>query len=351
MSGRTGYICACALLIALVVATWFQFRVPGAYVSEEFLMDTLVSIKAYGKDEETLKKGVHAAFAEMRRIAELADGFPGEGTDAARASDVCRINSRAGKLPVRVQADTMAMLVLAQRYSELSRGAFDVTVGPLMELWGFGGKTPRLPEPERLSAALALVGNRDLVLDRERGTAFLRRAGMKIDLGAVAKGYATESALRVLQRHGIDQALIDAGGNVRVLGLSPRGGGWSIGIRDPRNAEAVAAVLKLEDASAVTSGDYQRGFEEGGKRYHHILDPRTGYPAAHNASVTVVTRDAGLADVLSTMFFVLPPDRALEFAGAMERVELVLIGADGRIRHSASLGDRIQLKAGGKPTP
>lgn len=351
MSGRAKYICACALLIALVIATWFQFRVPSAYISEEFLMDTLVSVKAYGRNPATVRTGVHAAFAEMRRIAELADGFPKEGTAAARASDVCRINSQAGKRPVRVQADTMAMLVLAQRYSELSRGAFDVTVGPLMDLWGFSGPSPKVPEPARIRAALALVGSRDLVLDPPRGTAFLRRAGMKIDLGAVAKGYATESALRVLQRHGIRQALIDAGGNVRVLGESPRGGSWSIGVRDPRNGETVAAVLKLEDASAVTSGDYHRGFKEAGKRYHHILDPRTGYPADHNASVTVVTRDAGLADVLSTMFFVLPPDSSLDLAEQMDRVELVLIGADGRIRHSASLGERIQLKTGGRFAP
>lgn len=351
MSRRTVYILACALIAALGVAALLQSRASRSYVSEEFLMDTLVSVKAYGKDEETLKKGVSAAFAEMRRIAELADGFPREGTSAALASDVCRINAQAGKQPVPVQVDTMAMLVLAQRYFEVSGGAFDITVGPLMDLWGFGGKSPKVPESERIRAALALVGGRDLVLDPERGTALLRRPGMKLDLGGIAKGYATEKALQVLQKHGIGQALIDAGGNIRVLGRSPRGRSWNIGVRDPRKSEAVAAVLQLEDASAVTSGDYQRGFEQDGKRYHHILDPRIGYPASQNASVTVVTRDAGLADVLSTTFFVLPQDQALALAAKMDRVELVLIGADGRIKHSASLGDRIELKAGKGITP
>lgn len=335
-----GFVCAAALI---------YHRTCVEYQSEEFLMDTLVSVKAYGSDRDTLKKGVHAAFAEMRRIAEMADGFPEQGTAAARSSDVCRINAQAGKGPVRVQGDTMAMLVLAQKYFELSGGAFDVTVGPVMDLWGFAGNNPRVPEPDQLRSALALVGGRDLVLDRQRGTAFLRRSGMKLDLGAVAKGYATERAVEVLKRHGVRQALIDAGGNIRVLGRSPRGSAWNIGIKDPRQEGGVAAVLKLQDTSAVTSGDYFRYFEAGGKRYHHILDPRTGYPASGKAAVTVVTRDAGAADALSTMFFVLAADDALEIANGMDGVGLVVMAGDGRVRSSASLQETMELKGGGKP--
>lgn len=349
MSSRVLSIVAVAFVAVVLAAALVRNRAPVEYAGEEFLMDTLVSIKAYGSDREAVKKGVNAAFAEMRRIAELADGFPGEGSAAAEASDVCRVNAAAGREPVRVQDDTMAMLILAKKYYEMTNGAFDVTVGPVMELWGFGGKDPRVPEPERLRAALALVGSRHLVLDRQRGTAFLRRAGMRLDLGAVAKGYATERALRVLQRHGIGRALIDAGGNIRVLGRSPRGGAWNIGIKHPRKDGGVVAVLKLEDTSAVTSGDYYRYFEVAGKRYHHILDPRTGYPASGSAAVTVVTRDAGIADILSTTFFVLPPDRALELAGGMEGVDLVLVGPDGRLRLSPSLQDRIDLKGDERP--
>lgn len=337
---------AAVLLLAGLAALQY-FNRSREYRSDRFLMDTMVSIKVYGNNPETLKNAVAAAYAEMRRIAELADNFPRPGTAAYNSSDVCRINEQAGKQPVRVDGDIMAMLLLAKKYNELSGGAFDATVGPLMELWGFGGNNPHVPRADKIQAALGFVGSGKLVLNERERTAFLTRSGMKLDLGAVAKGYATEKALQVLQQHGIHKALIDAGGNIRVLGRNAHDAPWSIGIKDPRNADAVVAVLPLEDAAAVTSGDYYRSFEVGGKRYHHILDPRTGYPADRNMSVTVVTKDAGLADILSTVFFVLSPDSALELAGKMTGVELFLVTADGRIRHTPALGRKMTVQTGG----
>lgn len=340
-------LCAVALVVAAGIASCRYGKQTLEYSSDQFLMDTLISIKVYGNDPEIMKKAVAAAYAEMRRIAELADGFQQPGTAACSSSDVCRVNARAGRQPVRVDDDIMAMLLLAKKYSELSDGALDVTVGPLMELWGFGSNNPHLPSPDRIQATLARIGSKDLLLDEEERTAFLRRAGMKLDLGAIAKGYATERALQILEKHGIRRALIDAGGNIRVLGRNSHDAPWRVGIKDPRKENAIVAVLQLEDTSAVTSGDYYRSFEVGGKRYHHILDPRSGYPAEQNMSVTVVTRDAGLADTLSTVFFILPADRALEMAGKMPGVDLLLITADGRIRHSPRLKGRLEIKAGG----
>jgi thiamine biosynthesis lipoprotein len=347
MSRRKSILyCGLALLLIAGIASLQYFRRSHEYVSDQFLMDTLISIKVYGKDPETLRKAVDAAYAEMRRIAELSDGFPQPGTAAFNGSDVCRINAQAGRQPVRVDGDILAMLLLAKKYNELSEGAIDVTVGPLMDLWGFAEDTPRVPPPDRIRAALALVDSKDLLLNERERTAFLRRAGMKLDMGAVAKGYATEKALQVLKNHGITQALLDAGGNIRVLGRNTFNAPWRIGIKDPRKSDAIAAILPLEDASAVTSGDYYRFFESGGKRYHHILDPRSGYPADRHMSVTVVTKDAGLADILSTVFFVLPPEKSLEMAEKMAGVELFLISADGRIRHTPSLAGRIEVKPG-----
>ena len=334
------------LLVTALLASFLYSRRSREYASDQFLMDTLISIKVYGPDPEALKRAVTAAYAEMHRVAELADGFPQPGTAAYRSSDVCRVNQQAGIGPVRVDPDTLAMLQLSKRYSELSEGAFDVTVGPLMDLWGFGGKNPHIPPPDQIRAALTLVGSRDLLLNREERTAFLRRSGMKLDLGAVAKGYATEKALQVLKNHGIRKALIDAGGNIRVLGRNLRDTPWRIGIKDPRKSDGVVAILSLEDAAAVTSGDYYRYFEVGGKRYHHILDPRTGYPAAENMAVTAVTGDAGLADVLSTVFFVLPPHKALEMAARVGGADLFLVTADRRILHTPSLKGRIEVPPG-----
>jgi len=316
------------------------------YRSDQFLMDTLITIKVYGHNPETLKKAVAEAYAEIRRIAELADGFPPIGTPAWKSSDVCRINDQAGRQAVRVDDDILTMLALAQKYHQLSEGAFDVTVGPLMELWGFGGNNPRVPEPGRVQAALALVGSDKLVLNEQDRTAFLRQPGMKLDLGAIAKGYATEKALRILKDNGIESALIDAGGNIRTLGRNPDDAPWKIGIKDPRAADAIVAVLQLEDAAAVTSGDYYRYFEDSGKRYHHILDPRSGYPATAHMTATVVAKDAGLADILSTAFFVLPTEKALAMAGKMAGVGLFLITADGRILHTPALEGQLEVKSG-----
>lgn len=340
-------LCAVGLMVAAGFASSRYGKQTREYASDQFLMDTLISIKVYGNDPETMKKAVAAAYSEMRRIAELADGFQQPGTASCSSSDVCRINAQAGRLPVQVDDDIMAMLLLAKKYNELSDGALDVTVGPIMELWGFGSNNPHLPSPDWIKAALPRVGSKDLLLDVEKRTAFLRRAGMKLDLGAIAKGYATEKALQILEKQGIRRALIDAGGNIRVLGRNRLDAPWRIGIKDPRKENAIVAVLQLEDASAVTSGDYYRSFDVGGKRYHHILDPRSGYPADQNMSVTVVTRDAGLADTLSTVFFVLPAERALEMARSMPGVDLLLITADGRIRHTPNLRGRLEIKSGG----
>lgn len=347
LSGRPGIAVGLILLLGaglLAVAAW---RPPREYASEQFLMDTLVRIEAYGRDEAQLRAAVTAAFAEMRRVADLADNFAAPGSPACAASDVCRINQAAGREPVRVQPETLEMLALARRYGELSGGAFDVTVGPLVELWGFGRRESRSapPAPAELAAALALVDYRELLVDATAGTVLLRRPGMRLDLGAVAKGYAAERAQRVLQQHGIAQALIDAGGNIRVLGENRRGRPWQIGVKDPRGEGRVIAVLPLVDAAAVTSGDYYRYVEIGGRRYHHLLDPKTGYPAAANLSLTVVAADAGLADVLSTTLFVLPPEQALALA-ARAGVEALLVSADRRILHTPGLDGQIEVRAG-----
>lgn len=344
--GKSTLLLLLALLLLAGGGRFLLQQQVREYASEQFLMDTLVSIRVYGPDPEVLKSAVTAAYDEMHRIADLADRFPQAGTTACNLSDVCRINQQAGIAPVRVDADTLAMLALAQKYHDLSAGAFDVTIGPVMDLWGFAGDTPHSPPANRITETLALVDNESLTVNTPEQTVFLQKAGMKLDLGAVAKGYATEKALQALLRHGVKKALIDAGGNIRVLGSNTRNSPWRIGIKDPRQGEAMVAVVALEDAAAVTSGDYYRYFEVDGKRYHHILDPRSGYPASTNRSVTVISKDAGLADVLSTALFVLKGEEAVALAEKIG-VDLFLVSAEGRILYTATLADRIEVKSGG----
>ena len=335
-----------ALLVVAVVAVPLYLRKEVEYKSDRFLMDTMVSIKAYGRDEGKLKDAVTAAYGEMQRIADLSDRFPAPGSAEYKASDVCLINENAGIAPVRVHREIIEMLLLAKKYHGLGKGAFDVTIGPVMDLWGFTGNNPKIPSPGKLAEALSLVDSNRLIINEEKQTAFLEKRGMRLDLGAVAKGYATEKAVRVLKGHGIARALIDAGGNIRVIGKNSRNAPWKIGIKDPRKSGGIIAIVSLTDGSAVTSGDYYRYFESGGRRYNHILDPRTGYPATGNMSVTVMTENAGVADCLSTVFFVLEPGKSLELAEKMRGVDIFLVTADRRILHTPSLKGMIEVKSG-----
>jgi len=335
-----------ALLLVAVAAVPLYLRKEVEYKSDRFLMDTMVSIKAYGRDEGKLKDAVTAAYGEMQRIADLSDRFPAPGSAEYKASDVCLINENAGIMPVRVHREIIEMLLLAKKYHGLGKGAFDVTIGPVMDLWGFTGNNPKIPSPGKLAEALSLVDSNRLIINEEKQTAFLEKRGMRLDLGGVAKGYATEKAVRVLKGHGIARALIDAGGNIRVIGKNSRNAPWKIGIKDPRKSGGIIAIVSLTDGSAVTSGDYYRYFESGGRRYNHILDPRTGYPATGNMSVTVMTENAGVADCLSTVFFVLEPGKSQELAEKMRGVDIFLVTADRRILHTPSLKGMIEVKSG-----
>jgi len=335
-----------ALLVVAVVTAPLYLHREKEYKSDRFLMDTLVSIRACGRDEEKLKEAVTEAYAEMQRIADLSDRFPAPGSAAYKASDVCRINENAGIAPVRVHREIIEMLLLAKRYHALGKGAFDVTIGPVMDLWGFAGDRPKVPPQGKLAEALSLVDSRKLIVDEQKQSAFLERRGMKLDLGAVAKGYATERAARVLKSRGVASALIDAGGNIRVIGKNAGKRPWRIGIKDPRKSDGIIAILSLMDGSAVTSGDYYRYFETGGRRYNHIIDPRTGYPAAGNMSVTVMAENAGVADCLSTLFFVLGAEESMELAGKSGGADIFLVTADRRILHTPSLKGSVEVRSG-----
>ncbi|MDD2212113.1 MAG: FAD:protein FMN transferase [Clostridia bacterium] len=313
---------------------------------EEFLMDTLVSISTYGTDTDFLQEATQKAFLEIRRIADLTNRFPLPSITAAALSDVIRINEMAGIKPVVVDEDVFKMLQLAQEYNRLTEGAFDVTIGPVMDLWGFGREKQKVPTASELQKALALVDSRKLILDQKAHSAFLNKKGMALDLGAVAKGYAVEKAAQVLEKEGVEKALINAGGNIRVLGKKEKWKPWKIGIQDPRTPSALMGILSLEDEAVVTSGDYNRTIQIAGKTYHHLLSSQTGYPVGYNISVTVVTRDAAQADLLSTALFLLEPQQALEFAAKLNKVEVVLVTADKKILCSPGLRGKIELRPG-----
>lgn len=314
---------------------------------EKFLMDTLIQITVFSTDEQSGKEALEKAFAEFERISDLTNRFPAEGTDAAAASDVIRINKNAGIKPVQVSADTLNIVQRSLYYAQASGGAFDITIGPVMDLWGFGQDVQRVPSDEQIQKALSLVDYRRVIVDPEQATVYLPIPGMSLDFGGVAKGYATEKAVQVLQDSGIKHAIINAGGNVYALGARPDGSLWRVGVRDPRDPNGLLAILSVKDTSVVTSGDYERYFEEGGVRYSHLIDPATGKQARDLMQTTVVTQSSTDADIINKPLFVLGRRDGMSFAGGLPDVGVILVGADKQVTFTDNLTSQLEFTGGG----
>lgn len=266
-----------------------------------FGMNTPITGKAAGWNAQA---ALDDALAEIVRLEALLSRFrPG--------SDIHRINQSAGRGPVDISPETMTLLLRAGQIGNLTNGNFNILVGPLIELWDYKHAVSA-PAQASIEAVLPLLNRGDLVLDSTRGRAGLRKKGQQVDLGGIAKGYAGDCCLRILRNRGIGSAFINIGGNVAALGCKPDGMPWSVGIRHPLNPAEVLGAVAVSDCSVVTSGDYERCFQDrNGKRYHHILDPRSGYPTVSGlTSATVVAGDGLVADALSTALFVAGLDRS-----------------------------------------
>ncbi len=267
-------------------------------------MGTRATLTVSGKEGDKLP----AAVAETKRLMQALDA---ELSIYRPDSVISRLNAGAGVRPLEVPEHTRRLLELSRVYGELTSGAFDVTVGPVVDLWRpVKGRTPSLPSDEALKDALSRVGFRQIRVTG--GSAFLAKPGMRVDLGGIGKGYAVDLAWRECRDLGASDFMFDLGGNIRVSGQAKPGLPWSIAIRDPFDRSANLAKIEMPDEWAVaTSGQYERFIQIEGRRYGHIVDPRTGYPAAGVAGVTILAPNATIADALSTGLFVLGPKRSI----------------------------------------
>ena len=289
---------------------------PQEAEEQFFTMDTVMSIRAYGSGAAD---AVSAARQEIEALnAQLSRTDPN--------SLIAQLNAHAGDgTDVALDEDTAHLLAFSKSISQLLPGDFDITIAPVMDAWGFTGEDRHVPDSDTLAVAMALVDSEALLVDETAGTARLEQAGMAVDLGAVAKGYAAAKAEAVLREAGITSALLDLGRNITAIGPKTDGTPWRVGVANPEDDSQYLCVLSLEDQTASTSGGYERWFEENGVRYHHIIDPKTGYPADSGLkSVTVISSDHLLADALSTSLFVAGPEEALEFWRSRDDFELVL---------------------------
>lgn len=292
-----------------------------------FALDTAITITLYDQADISL---LEDCFERIRTYESL---FSRTKAD----SDIGRLNAAGGET-VTVSADTASLLRLGLHFSKLTGGAFDVTIAPVSDLWDFSAKKPAVPDQEDLTAAAAAVGYAGLSVTEN--SARLASPEMAVDLGGIAKGYIADRLAAYLREAGVGSALLNLGGNIYALGQK-EGTDWTIGIQDPDDPGEIAATLAVSDCAVITSGSYERCFEQDGVRYHHILDPATGWPVQNGlVSVTVVSKEAAKGDALSTACFVLGKDRGLELIESLDGVEALFIEENGRVIASSGLSYR-----------
>jgi thiamine biosynthesis lipoprotein len=284
-------------------------------------------VELWSDDAALAERAMDAVMVEMRRTDELMSTYKPE-------SELSQVNAHAFERPVAVDPEIILVVERGLEMSRLSGGAFDITYASVGYLYDY--RTHQHPSERQIAAALPGVDYRQVQVDRERHTIRFLRKGVRIDLGGIAKGYAVDRSIERLQALGIRNAMVNAGGDTRLLG-DRRGKPWIVGIRDPRNDGRMVTRLPLADEAISTSGDYERYFEEGGVRYHHILVPGTGHPAKEVRSATVLGADATLTDALSTTVFVLGVERGMQLVARLPGVEAVVVDAEGRIFYSDGL--------------
>lgn len=306
--------------VALILAAALAASAPQAKVREEarWLMGTLAVISVETDDDMAAAGAMQSAWAALDRVDSLMSTWRDD-------SDLARVNARAAVEPVAVDPATAAVLEAALAMARASGGAFDPTVLPLMRLWGLRDGPRRLPTPAEVDSALALTGWGRVRLD-ESGRVQFRQPGPALDFGGIAKGYALDAAREALTACGIRRAAVDLGGSLLLMG---RTAADSLDIASPDAGFGTVARVQAGDGVVATSGQYERFVEIGGRRYGHILDPRTGRPVERTGSVTVLAPDGTTADALATALFVLGPDMGAVFASRRPEASWWFVGADG----------------------
>ena len=313
---------------------------PGLVERSRVSMGTEVHISAWTRDEAATVTAFDKAFNELDRLDALMSTWK-EG------SDILRLNDAAGKSAVRVSHEVREVLHASQEVSEWTGGKFDVTYAALSGLWKFDQDIDgQVPDRSQIAPRLPLIDYRALTIDDRAGTASLARAGMRVNLGGIGKGYAVDRAVTILRDAGLSDFMIQFGGDLFAAGK--RGDrAWRVGIQDPRGApDTMFAALEIADAAFSTSGDYERFFVRDGHRYHHILDPDTGEPASRSRSVSILAKSAIVTDGLSTGVFILGGDEGMALIEKLPDVEGVIVTAGNQVLVSSGLKGRlVQLKA------
>jgi thiamine biosynthesis lipoprotein len=313
--------------------------VPARLVERSQLaMGSALKLSAWTTDESLARVAFDAVFAEFERLEGLLSVW-------RDGSDVVRINAAAGRHAVQVGPDVRTVLRAARQVSGWTNGKFDVTFGPLADVWKFDhDQDNTVPAPKAIHARLGLIDYTAVEVDDARESVFLRRSGMRIHLGGIGKGYAVDRARDILRARGIRDFMIQVGGDLYVGGLQ-QGRPWRVGVADPRDPTKVFGSLDLSDGTLSTSGDYERSFIKDGRRYHHLIDPDLGQPARGCRSVTIVAKSPILADGLSTGVFIMGPTAGMALIERLPDVEGIIVSDANEVVVSSGLQNVFTLRA------
>ena len=294
------------------------------------LMGSRYEITVVAQSKEQGDEYIDMAVSEIQRIERIISSWRPD-------SETARINKAAGLHPVEVSSEFFGLLQRCLRLSDITSGAFDISYAAMDRIWKFDGSMTQMPTPERVAASVKNVGYQNIILNEKNHTVFLKNKGMKIGFGAVGKGYSADRAKSLLERKGVKAGIINASGDLTVWGTQPGGKPWLVGITNPLNKNKVFSWFPVRNGAVVTSGDYEKFVVFDGKRYSHIIDPRTGYPTHGLVSVTVFAPKGELADALSTAIFVMGPDVGVNLVNQIDGVECVMVAQDGDIVKSKNI--------------
>ncbi len=294
------------------------------------LMGSRFEITIVAEDSLDANKNIDLAIAEITRIEKLISSWDAN-------SQTSLINENAGIKPIKVDSELFNLIERALGISKLTDGAFDISYASMDSIWKFDGSMTEMPTDEEINNSVAKVGYENIVLDKLNHTVFLRIKGMKIGFGAIGKGYAADKAKDLLISKGVTSGIINASGDMAVWGKQPNGSEWKVAIINPLNKNKVFALLPITNGAVVTSGNYEKYVNFKGKRYTHIIDPRTGYPSSGIISVTVFAPEAELADALATSVFVMGKEAGLHRINQLPKIECIIIDDNGNITKSDNI--------------
>ena len=305
------------------------------------IMGTRIYVEVWSDEAVKGDAAIDAVMADMRRIDELMSHYKPE-------SQLSQINARAAQEPVQVDAELFDLIKLSTHYSVITEGAFDITYASVGHLYDYPHHVK--PTEAQIKAALPGVNWRNMLLDPVHHTVRFEHAGMRIDLGGIGKGYAVDRGIAILQARGFQHALVTAGGDSRIIG-DRMGRPWVIGIRNPDDKDQVVTRIPIVNSAMSTSGDYERYFDEGGIRYHHIIDPRTGHSASKVRSATILGPTATETDGMSKTAFVLGPEKALEIINRLPQYDAIFVTPEGKVLYSNGLTPPPPPKEAAKAPP